>query len=361
MECKYPPSRGSCRPATATASSMTQQRSTLPGSSQELSRSDSLILAIFGEDDLLDGLIVQQGYHQSDVLDLYRHFFTVVDEPWIGPPHLQSLIQSLVDGDMSKAPYLLYSAVAFSAAHMQYLQPMDSKYRLAAPYFYQLSLKKYIEKLDGVLRDEETDLLYASCQIHCFLAFWNAAPTQQALSIDLDWVRSIQGLRFIMQSPRLVDSLRQKNITYIDSTVNRSWYGVYGHQRAFDVRAAGDFRHINLLHSVCAREQVHYQSDCLVSIKGLQALARVSPESSTIHTFMSWIYELPDTILELVEAVDPIASLIVGTWCIMLSRINQWWIIEPAGAECRKVCGRIGHHTDDMLVEVLAYLLNSAC
>lgn len=328
---------------------------------REASPVDSRISAVLEEEDVPGDVLLQQGYSRSDVLDLLRHFLATTSDPWIGTPTLQTLTQRLVQRDAANAPYLLYSALAFSAAHKQHLEPSNRKYQIAAPYHYQHSLREYFEKLSRSLSVNDAESLYASCQLHSFLAFWNAASSQNILGIDLGWIRSMRGMRFIMQSPQLMASLQRGEFARTIESASHSWQDICRREaHDTDSRVAIDLHHLRLLENLCSNLQPQHQNTCRQGIRTLCGLAQVRPEPAAIATFMSWICKLPDAFIDLVETADPVASLAIGMWCALFSRIDEWWIVEPARAECRKVCEHIDGLFDSRYDDVVAHLRSLA-
>lgn len=357
LSCEYPPGRSSPQPASASLSPPSQRIGSPRRPSQEVSTLDPHISTVLEKDDVPGDVLLRQGYLRSDVLDLLHHFVAPTSDAWIGSNDLQSLVQHLVRGSASNAPYLLYSALAFAAAHKLYLEPSDSKYRIAAPYHYQHSLRKYFRKLSDALEGDDAESLYASCQLHSFLAFLNAASSQNTLGIDLGWVRSTRGVRFIVQSPQLMASLQQGDFAQVTQSAGLSWHDLCGREALDnDRRVAVDLQHLRLLESVCSSLPSQHQDVCLQVVQTLHLLVQVRPEPAAIGAFMSWIYRLPDTFVDLLEAADPVASLIIGMWCALFSRIDEWWIVGPAKAECRKVCEHIDDVFDARFDNVVAHL-----
>ena len=289
LQCEYPPTRSSPQPLLSSLPSPTRQVSRSRQPSEGLALSDPRLTAILNEDDVPCPSVMQQGYHRSDVLDLLHHFVVPTDHLWIGSQYAQGLIQDHVRRNAANAPYLLYSALAFSAAHRQYLEPTSNKYRVAGPYHYQHSLRRYFDKLSVVLDGEDAESLFVSCQLHALLAFLNAASAHTGQpGIDLGWVRSMRGIRFITQSPQLIASLQRGHFSSMVRSAAHDWEEICAEQEQFDndPRVAVDLQHLQILQGLCASSHREHRESILHSIGMLRDLAQLIPEPAVIGIFM---------------------------------------------------------------------------
>ena len=306
--------------------------------------SDPRIAAILDEDDVPSNAAVQQGYRRSDVFDVLRHFVSPTEHLWIGSPCSQGIIQEHVRRNAATTPYLLHSALAFSAAHMQYLNPTANMYRVAAPYHYQHSLRRYFDKLSETLEGDDAGSLFVSCQLHAFLAFINAASTHIGKpGVDLGWVRSMRGMRFITQSPHLMSSLEHSVFQPVLRMDAHSWQQICEQeQRDTSARVAVDLHHLRALeHLISSTAHPDHRPILAHSLAMLRDLSHILPQPAAIVVFMIWINRQPADFIDLLQLEEPLALLMLGMWCAFFSRIEEWWIVGPAKAEGRKICEQV--------------------
>lgn len=277
---------------------------------------------------------------------------------WIGSPNSQGVVQDHVRRNAANAPYLLYSALAFAAAHRHHLSPNDNKYRVAAPYHYQHSLQKYFEKLNNTLTGNEADSLLVSCQLHASLAFLNAGTVHNGgLSIDLGWVRSMRGVRFITQSPELMTSLSQGRFHEIARLASSDWTEICEREpRDRSPRAATDLRQVQALEHLTAALHPDQRAVLAHTLSMLRDLALVRPDPGVIEYFMIWINRQPSAFVELLQAAEPVALLTIGLWCALFGRIDEWWIVGPARAECHRICSYVEGLGERRFEGVVRYL-----
>lgn len=327
-------------------------------SSDNLGLSDPRIRAILDADDVPGDAAIAQGYERPDVFDLLHHFVIRTDRAWIGAPHSQGLIQEHVRRNAATAPYLLYSALAFSAAHMHFLEPGNSKYRVAAPYHYQHSLRRYSDKLSGVLDDDDADSLFVSCQLHAVLAFCNASSAHDTTrALDLGWVRSMRGIRFITQSPPLLATLERGPFHPISHLTQPDWRAVCAQApRDPSPRVAADLHQLQALEHLCAAAPPPHRAPLLHALAMLRDLAPLRPTPAVVATFMAWVHRQPAAFLARLDAAEPVALLALAAWCALFSRIDEWWIVGPARAECGRICAYVAGLGQVRLQGVVGYL-----
>lgn len=301
----------------------------------------------------------QQGYHRLDVLEIFHHFVSPTEHLWIGSPCSQRIVQEHVHRHAATTPYLLHSALAFSAAHMHFINPTINKYRVAAPYHYQHSLRRYFDKLSETLEGDDAASLLVSCELHAFLAFMNAGSGHNGRSgVDLGWVRSMRGMQFIMQSPHLVSSLERSAFHSVLRKNAHSWQQICEQeQRDTNNRVAADLHQLRALDhfvGLCANpDQRRVLSH---SLSMLRDLAHIRPQPATIGVFMIWINRQPSEYIDLLQLEEPLALLMLGMWCVMFGRIEEWWIVGPARAETRKICEQVERMGDGRFGSVVGYL-----
>ena len=307
-------------------------------------------------------MLVEQGYCRSDVLELLEHFLTPSTTCWIGCPIMQELLQEHIERAAPQTPYLLYSVLAFSAAHRYHLNPEEAKYKAAALYHYQQSLEKYSGQLSGVLEEGEAESLLASCSLHAYLAFiyspFSHIGRPSAENIEPDWVRSMQGATFIMQSPVLAAGLRRgKFAAFLDRT--QFWRVEHYEDANPSQHHPTDMRHfLNL--AQCHTATIQHREILSVALDLLQDLVRLRPTPDAVGSFIAMINELPKGFTDLLQAAEPQALLIIAFWCALFSRTNLWWIVPSARAECHRLCEYVGSLQDPRYAEIVDYL-QGAC
>lgn len=359
LSCEYPSSSRSPQSQTVSIPSQSRRCSRSRHSPPRDKTLDHRIAAILDEDDVPGEILTQQGYQRSDVYDLLDHFVNLTNRAWIGCPWAQHRVQSLVRREAASAPYLLYSALAFSAAHMHHLDPASSKYRVAAPYHYQHSLRRYSDKLNAPLLADDAEALLASCQLHAFLAFSTASSTQDELpGVELGWVQSMRGIRFIVQAPQLMESIQSGSFGPLITMASNDWQSVHA-QHQLDpktTRVATDLRQLQVLGELCIELPATHRDALVQAISMLRDVAQLKPAPQMIGTCMAWINRLPTTVIELLKTGDSVAVLTLGLWCALFSRIDEWWIAQPARGKCQKVCEYIDSLHDSRYDEIVTYL-----
>lgn len=150
-------------------------------------------------------------YRPGDALDLLNHFLET-DDPWMGSPSFQQIVQRYGLGFSLKAPYLMHAILAFSACHLDYLYPHEKKYSIAFTLHYSLSLSSYSRQLRKSSDPSNADATIASSYLHTMMAFRNVqSPDHIKFSADsggLPWLRAMRGVTIMWETSDLRVNLR---------------------------------------------------------------------------------------------------------------------------------------------------------
>ncbi|KAK0257483.1 hypothetical protein B0A54_08890 [Friedmanniomyces endolithicus] len=146
-------------------------------------------------------------YKRLDAVELVDHFIDYTDL-WIGSSTSQGVIQRHGFEMALESEHLLHAMLACSAKHLSHLYPDVKKYDVAATLHYTRSLQAYSAQLCYDLEQGNANAMLATSGLLAKLTFINT-PTMSAnrpLAADngpTAWIRSMQGVRTIMSTPRL--------------------------------------------------------------------------------------------------------------------------------------------------------------
>lgn len=77
------------------------------------------------------------------------------------------------------------------------------------------------------------------------------------------------------------------------------------------------------------------------------ATTEILPER--VGAFTAFIAKLPAPFLMLLERFDDRALLILGYWCAMFSKVDQWWITESARRQHVSICTYLSVSSDSRI------------
>ncbi len=294
-------------------------------------------------------------------LELLTHFIAPSSAAWIGSPSSQLTMQSHAVNLSLHAPYLLHTILAFSATHLSYLHPGNQKYRLAAVLHYNLSLGHYRERLCRGLDEGDADTVFTAAILHTMLAFVHESRRARGSEGEGEgkfcsaWLRSFQGTQILLERPELRSALEKGIWT---DMLNES--NVLAPIGPFDPleRSADDqttFAHITALESSISHLPPRHRDGLLVPARMLRILippAEAEPTKLTgteltkgppepMSPFIHFINHLPPAFGYLLEASQPEALVILGTWTALLTRVDVWWTNEASVSETRRICGSL--------------------
>ncbi|KAK0260657.1 hypothetical protein LTS09_004954 [Friedmanniomyces endolithicus] len=262
-------------------------------------------------------------YQRSDAVELVDHFIDYTDL-WIGSSTSQGVIQKHGFELALESEHLLHAMLACSAKHLSHLRPDVKKYDVAATLHYTRSLQAYSAQLCYDLEQGNADAMLATSGLLAKLTFINT-PTMSAnrpLAADngpTAWIRSMQGVRTIMSTPRLRAQLEagfmlpilEKYGEHVDPPVVRPRLGT---------------SIVVALRTLCKIAMASRTSDSYTAvIDRLEPLVLHQPTNENVDQYMAWVADLEPTFIDLLERNDTRALLILLCWCAKLPLIEQWW------------------------------------
>ncbi|KAF7928812.1 uncharacterized protein EAE97_009654 [Botrytis byssoidea] len=300
-------------------------------------------------------------YKPGDASELLDHF-TEVTTPWVGSQSFQHIIQQHGLSISLKAPYLMHAILAFSASHLHYLHPKEKKYGIAFTLHYSKSLSSYSSELRTSLNAKNADAIIASSYLHTMLTFINIQPDS---NIDTDgsgrltWLRAMRGVSILWDTSDMNCHLQDSILLDMKHDPKFLNEGPCNHDKPDDVNpwALGASR---ALHRLFEGEQDSkvFKDSYEGPLRHLCQLIRLGTGQDTICTFMSFVGELPDSFVQLLDQKDPRALLILCYWSALLSQIDYWWVIDPATAVCSRLCAYLDRIHDERIRSLLHYPAN---
>ncbi|KAK1056040.1 hypothetical protein LTR12_013872 [Friedmanniomyces endolithicus] len=291
-------------------------------------------------------------YHRLDAVELVDHFIDYTDL-WIGSSTSQGVIQRHGFEMALESEHLLHAMLACSAKHLSHLHPHVKKYDVAATLHYTRSLQAYSAQLCYDLEQGNANAMLATSGLLAKLTFINT-PTMSAnrpLAADngpTAWIRSMQGVRTIMSTPRLRAQLEagfmfpilQKYAELVDLPI---------------VRPRLETSIVDALRRLCKTATASRTLDSYTAvIDRLEPLVLHQPTNENVDQYMAWVAGLEPTFIELLERNDTRALLILLCWCAKLPLIEQWWT-SVARIEFLRISAHLSN-VDDPLVQQLLCL-----
>lgn len=315
-------------------------------------------LAVASREEILSFLAdcdVPDNSGSSDIGELLNHFIEDTNVVWIGSPKVHKVMQESGLRLCLKAPYLLYSILAFSASHLSVLNPDCERYRTAAIYHYEQSLASYLTELGSPLQTSRADSIVGCSHLQTMLAFGDAHHSFEGNAGvgDFTWLRAMRGVCILLDTPDLQAHFK-----------NSVWYRgcnkTHGKDFTCDHDADDDTESIagqtsKLLHQLCEWETSSRcpENPYQVALGRLCPLLREGITQMMIGPLMIMIGSVPSTFLGLLELHDPPALLILCYWSTLLSQIDQWWINRSAQVVCSRLCAYLDTVPDKRIHELL--------
>jgi hypothetical protein len=282
-------------------------------------------------------------YQRHHVPHLLDHFLTT-NVPWAGSPKCQTITQTWGLTLASTNPFLIHGILAFSAAHLHTLYPLNPKFRFAASLHYGLSLTGFAASLGETVSTQNADALFACCYLHAMLAFHykRRADGPPVKDDDYAWLRLMKGIP-ILQRTNVLRSHLTKSL----------WMPVFLESGAFSPKT-GPLPEPTVPIQATDPEVEALRIECDVTntesdenpyatpIAHLNKLSGMVMDSSKIGPMMVFIGRMPESFVQLLEKRDVRAMKILRFWCGMAEGIEQWWCMKPARDESERLDGVIG-------------------
>jgi len=289
-------------------------------------------------------------YQPQDALELIGHFETH-SEHWLGSPTAQSIIQQYGFELALNAPYLMHAILAISAKHLSYLHPETEKYRMAATMHYTRSLQAYSAQLVYDIDHGNANALLGASGLLAKLSFINT-PTMSdekptASGSAPAWIRSMQGVKTLFQTPKLLKELENGMMTPLlriyssapskdELTVDPQDQEMGSHT----LSALKKLCDIDVSSSPAGTTSLNPFGPVL---DRLEPLIMCKPTHAKVDRFMAFIALAEPSFVELLVKGEPRAMLILTFWCARFSLVEQWWTGPPARNECKRLCAHLSH------------------
>jgi len=301
-------------------------------------------------------------FNPSELLD---HFINITT-PCIGSPEFQRILHEEGFRLSVEAPYLLHTILAFSASHLSYLWPQEQNYGMVATFHYDLSLTLYRTQILSGLDAKNADALLGCCHLQSMLAFrgvGSADFNEDRSTLPFTWLRTMQGVGILWQANNLGLYLNESYLwrpVLVESGFMETF--ACDHSGAQSVTSALSVA----LHQLCEvelktpsnpapKENVYRKP-----LSRLCVLLHGDITQDKICLFMRFISVLQPNFLQLLDHYDPRATLIIASWCAWLSQINQWWIVDSAKTECRRLCAYLSMNPDRRIRDILGLLASKS-
>ena len=317
--------------------------------------------------ELIDGILMYlEGEGGEEVGDAARelldHFLDATTN-WLGSPDYQRIIQKRGFSLAIKAPYVLHAMLAISARHLSHLKPCE-KHNIVAAIHYQRALRTYFAQLGAPINSDNVDEIIGCGFLHTMLAFENISrfPEDERISTSREdaaasatWLRAMQGMG-ILQETRDIRSRSKDSI----------WLPVF--------HASGGCEDIRCQHAGEAADtevtaisrSLHALCDVPLDSSGLGhvyhhplellcGLIRVDASHESVGRFIVFIGQLSPMFVQLFEQGDVKATLLMAYWCALMIGIDQWWIVNSAISECRRLCAILDRVSVSPIRELLHF------
>lgn len=373
LKCQFPPPKISSR-ASKVATVDTEDSE----ARDEPDEAHQRILELLNEDDFPSLHAQDSIYTQQDAIELLDQFVTRKEITWMGGSIGQGILQEHGMRLAFDAPYLLHTMLAVSAAYMSHQEPDNEKYSTAASLHHDHSLTLLTAEIRSSLPEKDADAVFGASLMHTLLAFVNSmiAPANQPFGQGhgITWVRSLRGAPILLQTPEIYRALR----TGIWAPLNRIYDDIVSTEPIINEAElcpsrTEELAQVRLLKEICLAEQLSPPSSSsspispsppppppqrAVLAKQLAALESLVPESAhplSTGRFICFFAVAPQDMGQLWAADEPRALLILGFWCALISRIQQWWV-WPARNECRRIRDHVESLNDGSFDAPLAFL-----
>ncbi|KAF1961005.1 hypothetical protein CC80DRAFT_590306 [Byssothecium circinans] len=294
-----------------------------------------------------NGQTVRSKTQEVDALRLIDHFLTD-STSWIGSPASQCVLQNYGMSLAASAPHLMHAILAFSAAHMNHVQP-DNKTKTAAVYHFDRLFASYSAQITRP-DPENIAVLYGTCTLLTMLSYLGVAYDTDPLSeepenheCDWDSFRSLQGSGYMVKNPELrvylaksvwqpallaaeqpsADSpMENPELTDIVAKCPPTWT----EQLIQDIAALCD-----ILPDLSGPSNTY-----LEPIQRLNEIIHGEMNTTKIAPLFLFLGNLSTEFMDLAQGLDVKAFVIVLYWHLFLLMTGQWWIKQTATGACRR-------------------------
>ncbi|KAK5135350.1 hypothetical protein LTR08_005292 [Meristemomyces frigidus] len=219
---------------------------------------------------------------------------------------------------------------------------------------YTRSLQAYSTELVYEVEKGNATALLAASGLLAKLSFINT-PLMSAEAAGGDpipaWIRSMQGVKTIMQTPKLRQELESSMLL----PIVRHYKGTAVDDDEFGDSQVSDGV-IVALKEYCAADFNYYVLNPYASVLArLERMMLIEPTHEKIDRYLAFIATLEPSFIELLRQMETRALLILAYWCASLSLIQQWWTGPSARAECRRICAFLAPNPDPAVQGLLKF------
>jgi hypothetical protein len=290
-------------------------------------------------------------------LESLNHFVTC-DLSWLKARKVQRLMQQLATDLVVNHQYLLHAVLAVSNAHLAFLKPGQPSYAHAARIHWQHSLRSFQPLFQDNWESQDANAIYFASQIHAILSFLlvRLPLADRDPAWNADWLVVMRYKRLIFGSQVVVQQLTQGPWQLLleahSNWLSRSQRQIAAntsHSLSRSIAALIRFTESpNVTRARFHDEQLQY----------LMMLERVPPINDAIGAFLSFVTEAPAEYVKSLQEGNTLSLLMLLYWCIMVSRVDQWWLAEAAKAEKRNLVDHLSHGAEESLQFAIDTLLH---
>jgi hypothetical protein len=168
------------------------------------------------------------------------------------------------------------------------------------------------------------------------------------------WVRSMQGVKTILSTPKLRTQLESSFM----------WPILQRYEQTPDGEIDTDFIEAQVgmgtLKELCEIDQPDVVPNPYTAVLNrLEPLMLLKPRVDMVELYMAFIATLEPSFIELLERNESRALLILSFWCARLPQVGQWWTGPSARHECRRICAHLSQVKDPRVLLLLQYPAHS--
>jgi hypothetical protein len=295
-----------------------------------------------------------------DPSELLDHFVQTVDHIWIGSAPLQTNLQKHGPQLALRSPYLLHAMLSFSAYHLAYICPAAVQYNLAGTSHYSKSLEAYSTALQNGLENADVDAIFSCCMLLNLIAFKSLAhaPPEtempgraDELYLDIPGLLSIRGFQIIQRDPRVESRLEQCIWNDIFNQCTSPTVTRVGSQ----MESSKVMHTLVQLENLCNIENNTDPGTYDHALDSLRVLMQRGIGHQTIGILFRFTQAIENKYLELLEDKDSKALLLLYFWLSMATEVNQWWALESARSESRKILTFLKEHAEPAVKVLLDF------
>ena len=325
-----------------------------PGRDAQLCASDAYtrVCAVLAYTDELDqDLKPYSQFDRTHILESLSHFYQE-RRPWLKNPTVQRIMQQKATRLVIDQPVLLHAVIAISVAHLANLRSGCQTYRRTSLIHWQHSLRAFSRCLHGNLEVQNADALFFAGHIQSMLAhIHESRDCPQAEWTAPTWLALLRGVKVLWDTPEVFDRLRLG--------IWRSWtqsceveYQQFIH-RLVSFSQEVPSHVIGMLLSLCEKLPEDEAPMCREGINFLRFL-ECSDDSPYTSNILSWfITRAPERYISKLIGGDEMSLLLLLYWCRLSSDLGQWWHVQGAKQETRRIYTYLRERTHDHEVRVL--------